>query len=140
MPIVGWLVGYTVVPLISQFDHWIAFGLLAYVGIHMIRAGLSPKPHHFRANPTRGKLLVILSFATSIDALAIGLSLAFLRVDVVFPSIVIGLVTFGVSYTGMRTGRWLNSRYGPRLEVLGGTVLILIGIKVLVDHMVFALH
>lgn len=135
MPILGWLAGYTVAPLISEFDHWIAFGLLALVGVHMIMTGLSSEPQRHSTNPTRGKLLVILSLATSIDALAIGLSLAFLNVDVVFPSIVIGLITFGVSYAGMRTGTWLSSRYGPRLEIIGGVVLLLIGIEVLVSHL-----
>lgn len=140
MPIVGWLAGYTIQPLIAEFDHWIAFGLLALVGIHMVLSGLSSKPHQHPANPTRGKLLLILSLATSIDALAIGISLAFLNVDVVFPSIVIGLITFGVSYTGMRAGKLLSSRYGPRLEVVGGVVLLLIGVKVLADHMLIAVR
>ncbi len=140
MPIVGWLAGYTIQPLISEFDHWIAFGLLALVGIHMVISGLSSQPRQHAANPTRGKLLVILSLATSIDALAIGLSLAFLDVDVVFPSIVIGLITFGVSYTGMRTGKLLSSRYGPKLEVVGGAVLLLIGIKILANHLMSGLR
>ncbi len=140
MPILGWLAGHTVQPLISEFDHWIAFGLLALVGIHMVVSGLSSEPRRHVANPTRGKLLVILSLATSIDALAIGLSIAFLNVDVIFPSVVIGLITFGVSYAGMRTGRWLSSRFGPRLELVGGVVLLLIGIKILADHVLFAVR
>jgi putative Mn2+ efflux pump MntP len=135
MPIVGWLAGSTVEPLIAQFDHWVAFGLIAFVGFRMVKSGLSNEPLLNAANPTRGKTLVVLSLATSIDALVIGFSLAFLRTDVVFPSIVIGLVTFVVSYGGMRAGKWLSSRYGPKLEIVGGVVLLVIGAEVLASHL-----
>ncbi len=136
LPILGWLAGATIEPLIAQFDHWVAFALLAFVGIRMIKSGFSDEPPVEGKNPTKGKMLVILSVATSIDALAIGLSLAFLHVDVVFPSIVIGLVTFALSYGGMQAGRWLSARYGPKLELIGGIVLLLIGLKVLATHMI----
>jgi putative Mn2+ efflux pump MntP len=136
MPILGWLAGHTVAHLIAEFDHWVAFGLLAFVGIRMLRAGFAQNPHPTPGNPTRGRLLVVLSLATSVDALAVGLSLAFLRVDVVFPSVVIGLITFAVSYIGMRAGRWVNSRFGSRTEIVGGLVLLIIGAKILASHIV----
>ncbi len=135
MPIIGWLAGHTVEPLIAQVDHWVAFGLLALVGVRMIKSGLSHEPPVQGTDPTRGKLLVVLSLATSIDALVIGFSLALLRVDVIFPSVVIGLVTFVLSYAGMRAGTWLNSRYGSRLEIVGGLVLVIIGARILAGHM-----
>lgn len=136
MPVLGWWAGYTVEPLIEHFDHWVAFGLLALVGVRMVRAGLSGEPPHVGLNPTRGRLLVVLSVATSVDALAIGLSLAFIGVDVIFPGTVIGLVTFVMTYIGMRGGSWLGSRYGQKMEIVGGVVLVGIGFKILVSHLV----
>jgi manganese efflux pump family protein len=135
MPVAGWLAGSTVQPLIEHIDHWIAFGLLAFVGFRMVQSGLSGEPPAEGGNPTRGRWLVLLSLATSIDALAVGLSLAFLNVDVVMPSIAIGIVTFALSYLGMRAGKRLSIRFGSRLEIAGGILLLGIGLKVLASHL-----
>jgi len=135
MPVAGWLAGTTIQPLIEHFDHWVAFGLLAFVGFRMMQSGLSGEPPAEGENPTKGKWLVLLSVATSIDALAVGLSLAFLDVDVVLPSIEIGAVTFALSYIGMRVGNRLSTRFGSRLEVAGGVLLLAIGLKVLASHL-----
>jgi manganese efflux pump family protein len=135
MPVLGWFAGSAVQPHIERFDHWLVFALLAFVGVRMIRTGFSNVPESVPSNPTRGATMVVLSVATSLDALAVGLSLAFLGVDVVLPSIVIGLVTFAVTYFGMQLGKRLSARYGQKLEIAGGVVLIMIGVKVLAEHL-----
>jgi putative Mn2+ efflux pump MntP len=135
MPILGWLAGSTIASLISQFDHWVAMGLLTFVGVRMIRSGLDPENETYRNDPSRGGTLVMLSVATSIDALAIGLSLAMLQVDILFPSVVIGVVTAGLSLTGLLIGHKLGTRFGKRMEILGGVILIGIGLRVLITHL-----
>jgi putative Mn2+ efflux pump MntP len=135
MPILGWLAGSSIADLISAFDHWIALALLAFVGGRMIRSGLgsdgTPSPH----DPSRGSTLVMLSIATSIDAFAIGLSLAMLHVAILYPSLVIGVVTAGLSLTGLLIGHKLGEIFGKRMEVLGGAILIGIGLHVLISHL-----
>jgi putative Mn2+ efflux pump MntP len=136
MPVLGWVAGSTIVNLISRVDHWIALALLSYVGIRMIRSGLHPDLEIYPADPSRGKTLVMLSVATSIDALAVGLSLAMLKVPIISPSIIIGVVTFGLSMVGLLVGNKLGEKFGKRMEVIGGIVLILIGLRVLITHLV----
>jgi putative Mn2+ efflux pump MntP len=135
MPILGWLGGTSVAHLISSVDHWVAFGLLALVGGRMVQSGLRKDEIPNFDDPSRGRVLVILSVATSIDALAVGLSLAMLHVDVVFPSIVIGVVAAGLSLAGLLLGHKLGIAFGKRTEVLGGLILIAIGLRVLIEHM-----
>jgi putative Mn2+ efflux pump MntP len=135
MPILGWLAGSSIAGLISAFDHWVALALLAFVGGRMIRSGLdsdsSPSPN----DPSRGGTLIMLSIATSIDAFAIGLSLAMLHVAILYPSLVIGVVTAGLSLTGLLIGHRLGEIFGKRMEVLGGAILIGIGLRVLISHL-----
>jgi putative Mn2+ efflux pump MntP len=135
MPILGWLAGSSIAALISNFDHWVALGLLAFVGGRMIRSGLdsdgAPSPN----DPSRGGTLIMLCIATSIDAFAIGLSLAMLRVNILYPSVVIGVVTAGLSLTGLLIGHRLGEAFGKRMEVLGGVILIVIGLRVLISHL-----
>ena len=135
MPVLGWLAGTTIERYISQFDHWIAFILLAYVGIKMIRSGLNPHQESYTSDPSRGGMLVVLAIATSIDALAVGLSLAMLNVQVLAPAIVIGVVTFGMSMVGLLAGNRLGEKFGKRMELIGGVILIGIGLRVLVTHL-----
>jgi putative Mn2+ efflux pump MntP len=135
MPLLGWAAGKSVHQYISQFDHWIAVILLAYVGVNMIRSGLHPgQAAHFN-DPTRGKSLIILSVATSIDALAVGLSLAMLEVPVLTPALVIGVVTFGLSLAGLFAGHLLGCKFGQRMEIVGGLILNGIGLRVLITHL-----
>lgn len=141
MPIIGWAAGQTVRPLIERYDHWAAFAMLFLVGGNMIReAAKNHTNDHIRIDPTRGLSLVVLSFATSIDALAVGLSFAMLGMSVLFPALVIGLVTACCTAAGLYIGR--NVAAASRLEryadVLGGVVLIAIGLKILIAHGVFA--
>jgi len=135
MPVLGWLAGYGIENLIAGFDHWVAFGLLAFVGLRMIRSGLESQSAVHVHDPSRGATLVMLSLATSIDALAIGLSLAVLKVGIVYPAIVIGVVTALISLTGLVAGHRLGQAFGKRMEIIGGLILITIGLRVLLSHL-----
>ena len=135
MPVIGWYGGTTVAHLISAWDHWVALALLAFVGGRMIRSGLSSNVESFSRDPSRGLTMVMLSVATSIDALAVGLSLAMLRINVWYPAAVIGLVTAALSVGGLLGGHRLGARFGKRMEVLGGIILILIGLRIVVLHL-----
>ncbi len=135
MPILGWLAGLTVANLITDFDHWLAFGLLAFVGARMIRAGLNPNGEEKAQDMSRGWTLVMLSVAVSMDALAIGLSLALLGVSIWMPALVIGIVTGLMSWAGVHIGNRLGKQFGKRAEIFGGIVLILLGIRILLTHL-----
>ena len=136
MTLLGWLAGKTVVTYISSVDHWVAFGLLAFVGARMIRGGLR-KEGEVPAipDPSRGMTLVILSIATSIDALAVGLSLAVLHVNVIWAALVIGGVSAALSLVGLTLGNRLGMRFGKTMEVIGGLILIGIGLRTLITHL-----
>ena len=135
MPILGWLAGLGVGHYIAGWDHWIAFLLLVFIGGKAIwEATWGDVQATSRADPTRGLTLVALATATSIDALAVGVSLAMLRVSIWYPSVVIGCVTAVLTGTGMLLGKYLGSRFGQRIEILGGLILIGIGIEILAQH------
>jgi putative Mn2+ efflux pump MntP len=135
MPIIGWLVGMSVQKWISAYDHWIAFVLLAVVGGRMIREAFDDnKEDKAGTDPTRGLTMVILSVATSIDALAVGLSRAMLNISVWLPAAVIGVVAGVLTVIGMLLGRRLGGNWGKRVEVCGGIVLCGIGVKILLEH------
>jgi len=137
MPIGGWLIGIAVQKWISAYDHWIAFGLLAFVGGRMILEAFDEKDDKAVSDPTRGLTMVMLSVATSIDALAVGLSLAMLGVSVLLPAAVIGIVAGVLTVFGMLMGRRLGTSWGKRVEVCGGLVLCIIGLKILLEHTLF---
>lgn len=135
MPVLGWLVGMSVQKWISAYDHWIAFVLLGFVGGRMIVEAFEEKDEKKAASdPTRGMTMVMLSVATSIDALAVGLSLAMLEVSVWVPAAVIGVVAGMLTVFGMLLGRKLGGNWGKRVEVCGGLVLCGIGLKILLEH------
>jgi len=136
LPVVGWLFGNTIEPLVKNVDHWVAFGLLAFVGVRMIRSGLSKSEEEIVKDPSRGWTMVMLSIAVSIDALAIGLSLAFLGVDIWTPALIIGLVTGILSLIGLQVGNGVGKRFGKPVEVFGGLVLIGIGVRIVVSHLI----
>jgi putative Mn2+ efflux pump MntP len=136
MPVLGWLVGRGLVGILRHVDHWLAFALLAVVGGRMIVAGLRPAAgDEPRGDPTRGWPLVALSVATSIDALAVGLGLAVLDVAIWLPCLLIGVITAAMSWGGLALGGVLHARWGSRMEVGGGALLILIGLQILVSHL-----
>jgi manganese efflux pump family protein len=136
MTLLGWLAGSTISRFISSFDHWIAFGLLAYVGGNMLRSGLRKDGEEdLSPNPSKGKTLIVLCVATSLDAMAVGLSMAMIRSSILFPSAVIGVVTLGLSALGLGIGGRLGAHFGKRMEVLGGLILIGIGLNILLTHL-----
>jgi len=134
MTVSGWLAGRTLSDLISGFDHWVAFGLLVIVGLRMIRGGIS-------ADTGRGTCLdtphlLFLAVATSIDALAVGVSFALLDTGILVPSLIIGFAAFAISFLGAALGGIAAERWGKAMEVAGGIVLIGIGVRILIIHMV----
>jgi putative Mn2+ efflux pump MntP len=135
MPLIGWSAGVKTVNLISGFDHWIAFGLLAFVGVRMITSGCGSREEPFDGDPSRGYTLVALAVATNIDALAVGLSLGVVGLSIWYPAVVIGLVAGGLSLLGVRLGRTVAAAFGKRMEIVGGLILIAIGLRILVSHL-----
>lgn len=134
MAFVGWLLGTQLEAFIGGWDHWVAFGLLTFVAARMIRAGLDSNPE-FRSDPTRGLMLLFLAVATSIDALAVGASFAMLDVVILWPCVIIGVITLVLSYLAVRLGSMLGLKYGKRMEIAGGVVLFLIGVRILLAHL-----
>lgn len=135
MAFIGWLAGSTISHLISSVDHWVGFALLAWVGVRMMRSGLNPNSDTGCSNPTRGGTLVVLCVATSLDALAVGLSFAVMAVNIVLTSLAIGIITFALSLAGGAGGSALGVKFGKRMEVVGGIILIAIGLRILVTHL-----
>lgn len=134
MPIVGWLAGTALAEWIDRYDHWIAFGLLGVIGLKMLIDSLTRHEDAPRNDPTRGLSLATLSLATSIDALAVGLSLAFMDVSVWGASVLIGVVAALFTAVGVLCGARLGSRWARRAEALGGCVLMIIGLRMLLGH------
>lgn len=139
-PLIGWLLGRAASSYVETFDHWIAFGLLGALGIHMIVAGLRPEPEQADAGDARngrhGVLaLATTGFATSIDAMAVGVSLAFLDVHIGVVATVIGLCTMAMVTAGIMLGRALGELVGKRAEILGGLILVIVGSTILYEHL-----
>ena len=135
MLVLGWLAGRTVVEFVAGYDHWLAFALLLFVGGRMIWQSFhSGEENRGNADITRGFLLLTLAVATSIDALAVGLTFAFIEVDIIVAGLTIGLVAFFATGFGFLLGRKTGSLLGRRAEVVGGIVLIGIGIKIILEH------
>jgi len=132
MPALGWFLGSTVVHYISRWDHWIAFTLLAVVGGRMIFSGFFTDNDKLIVDPSKGWTLITLSIATSIDALAAGLSFSALNMDIWLPCLLIGVILSAISTRiGRAAGQWL----GQRVEILGGFILLGIGLRILVTHL-----
>ena len=138
MTIIGWAAGASFIGIISPFDHWVAFFLLAGIGVKMIYEATKDECGEERVNLLHLPSLLTLSFATSIDALAVGLSFAFLQTSVVFPAAIIGAVTFVFSVSGILVGERLAGLFGRKIEILGGVILIAIGLRVLIEHLFLA--
>ena len=134
MPVIGWLAGLGLEELIMGIDHWIAFGLLALIGIKMIHDSTKKEDPQIENN-LRLHTLLTLSVATSIDALMVGLSFAFTQTDIATPIIVIGIVTFILSYLGFHFGNVIGGIFGNKMKVIGGVILIAIGVKILLEHL-----
>jgi len=135
MPVLGWSLGITLEPYIAAFDHWVAAILLALVASRMIWAGFHPESSAAKEDPSRGLVLVMLSTAVSIDALAVGLSLGVLDIGIWFPSIVIGVVTSAMSVLAILGGRRLSGWLGNSAQFVGGVVLLIIAARILITHL-----
>jgi putative Mn2+ efflux pump MntP len=133
MPLIGWILGNSFKSYIENFDHWVAFVLLSFIGGKMIYEAFQSEDEDCGCFDI--KELFIMAIATSIDALAIGVSFAFLRVNILTAAIVIGLTTFCFSVAGIRIGNLFGCRYKSKSEFIGGMVLIIIGAKILLEHL-----
>jgi len=136
MPIVGWTVGTNLKNLIINFDHWIVFGLLCFIGSKMIYESLKSNPSKDALQSLNLHRLFLLSIATSIDALAIGVSFALIDIEILMPIIIIGFVTFFLSFLGVGFGRHIGYLLPRKIETVGGLILIAIGFKILFEHLV----
>jgi putative Mn2+ efflux pump MntP len=137
MPVIGWLGGIGFSDLASSYDHWIAFALLALIGGKMIFESMTVEPSERSADLLDLRLLTLLAIATSIDALAVGVTFAFLDVSILVPVAIIGTVTFALSFLGVFIGSRFVGLLDNRVEVAGGLILIGIGLKILLDHLFF---
>jgi putative Mn2+ efflux pump MntP len=137
MPLIGSLAGLTLREHIAHYDHWIAFGLLAAVGGKMIYESLKIKSIEENPDPSNILVLLVLSVATSIDALAVGVTLSLIAGSIIVAAILIGLITFVLSYIGVYIGKRFGHLFESKIEALGGVILIGIGIKILIEHLFF---
>jgi putative Mn2+ efflux pump MntP len=135
MTVLGWFAGSFIEHLISPFDHWIAFGLLLFIGVRMIWESFHEKESEKAVDTSKGLLLVTLVVATSIDALAVGLSFAIIQIDIWMAGSIIGVVSFAVSLLGFWLGKKASAVIGKRAELAGGIILILIGLRILLSHL-----
>ena len=140
-PVIGWLLGRAASSYVAAFDHWIAFVLLGALGLHMIINGVRPDAQADDEDPARHHgfwHLAVTGFATSIDAMAVGVGLAFLDVHIGVMAAVIGLCTLVMVTTGIMLGRVLGSMIGKRAEIVGGVILIVVGSVILFEHLTAA--
>ncbi len=135
MPLIGWLLGRQFEELIKSIDHWIAFALLTIIGANMIREAFG-KDEELNGSFSF-KTMLPLAIATSIDALAVGVTFAFLEVQIVPAILLIGAMTFAISAAGVKTGNVFGTKYKSKAELAGGIILILLGIKILIEHLFF---
>ncbi|ARC84291.1 hypothetical protein U732_831 [Clostridium argentinense CDC 2741] len=134
MPLIGWLLGVNFSDYIIKFDHWIAFTLLSIIGGRMIYEAIKGNGEDGLKYDLTVKVMLLLAIATSIDALAIGVSFAFLSVNIVLAVALISIITFATCFLGVITGKSLGNVLESKAEILGGIILIFIGIKILIEH------
>jgi putative Mn2+ efflux pump MntP len=137
MPLVGYLAGLSVRKYVADYDHWMAFALLSAVGAKMIYESFKITPAGEFFNPDNILFLLVLAVATSIDALAVGITLSFLQVSITITVVIIGLVTFVLSYIGVFIGTKIGHFFENKIVATGGLVLIALGLKILIQHLFF---
>ena len=139
MPLLGWVLGSQLSGYIQQYDHWVAFILLLLIGGNMIREALSGEEDEAEDTAADGRLdhkkLFFMAIATSIDALAVGVTFAFLETPILPAVSLIGVTTFCISVAGVAVGCWFGARYKQRAEITGGVILVLLGCKILLEHL-----
>lgn len=135
MPLIGWILGNGFSSYIEKFDHWIAFILLSIIGGKMIHEAIHPDGGEDNAVDTGMKRMFILAIATSIDALAVGVSFAFLNVNIMSAVFIIGIITLIISAIGVIIGKIFGDLFAGKAEIIGGIILILIGLKILLEHL-----
>ncbi len=136
-PVIGWYIGSAIEEVVTSVDHWIAFGLLLFIGVRMILEGKNDGSTLKNIDPFKPKVLISLSVATSIDAFVIGITFGFLDLPILFPILVIGGVTFVASMLGLLFGKNIPARRSHQSLIVGGIILILIGGKILIEHLWF---
>ena len=134
MPVIGYFLGTTFEGLVTKFDHWIAFALLLAIGGSMIKEAFS-KDEENKNDKVDFKTMSVLALATSIDALAVGITFAFFEVNVLLAVTIIGLITFIISIIGVKIGNRFGDKFQSKAELMGGIILILLGIKILLEHL-----
>lgn len=134
MPVIGYFLGATFEALVTKLDHWVAFGLLTIIGINMLKEAFA-KNEESHDDSVDFKTMLILATATSIDALAVGITFAFLQVNILLSAIIIGIVTFTICIIGVKIGNKFGDKYERKSEVVGGLILIFMGIKILLEHL-----
>ena len=135
MPLAGYFAGTFFAVRIQQFDHWIAFALLAFIGGRMIYESFSKEEEKVKDNSFRFVTMLLLAIATSIDSLVVGITFAFLKTDIYLAIAIIGLITFCISVTGVKAGNVFGRRYKSKAEFTGGAMLIILGAKILIEHL-----
>jgi len=137
MPLIGWLIGRKIEMLVVSFDHWLAFGLLALIGGKMIVESLKKDEDKKPINPLDPKVILLMSLATSIDALIVGVTfaLSYKNLNLYVSTFIIGFTTFLFSMLGILFGKKTGMKFGKRMEILGGVILFLIGLKILIEHL-----
>ena len=137
MPIVGYMLGHSFQHVVSSIDHWIAFALLLLIGLNMIRETLWADDKESHDSDFGPRKMFVMAVATSIDALAVGVTFAFLKVNIWKSVLLIGITTFIFSFCGVKIGNIFGSRYSKISEIAGGTILIILGVKILIEHLFF---
>jgi putative Mn2+ efflux pump MntP len=137
MPIMGFFAGIYFANRIQEIDHWIAFVLLGIIGGKMIKDSFSKSEEELDENHFKFSKMLVLAIATSIDALAVGITFAFFKVEIFKAAIIIGLITFVISMSGVKIGSIFGTKFKSKAEFVGGAVLVLLGIKILIEHLFF---
>jgi len=136
MPVIGWMAGLTIESYIEPFDHWVAFILLTWVAVRMVQSARGKNEDKPLQDPSRGALMVMLSIATSLDALAVGLSLALIDISIWYPAVIIGVITGTTSFVGILMGKKFSPKLGKKAELIGGILLFIIGVRILISHII----
>lgn len=136
MPLVGWFAGKEMSQFISKYDHWVAFSLLSIIGVLMIIQSFKDEEQKSKSNPLKFIVAIGMGIATSIDALIVGVSFAFVEIQILLAVIIIGIITFFASMLGMLFGKKIGGKFGNKMEIIGGIILFVIGLKIIISNLI----